>query len=353
MTLLWVMPVIEGGKSDIQDDPLKLKGPSVCVVSPLDFREACFSVPAVRALRNSHPDAVISILCPASQSDMWKRVAAAVDHIVEYQGRSSARQIASKLGEADLKFDSAILWEECNAAKAISGAGVAQRLGYGAKQLEQRLTDIITVVDMSGPIQHRVRYYLNLVAQLGADAFVKSSFEVPQLPSAPEKLCVAIAPFSEYGRAYHWPMERIIEVMKVLSERFPDVSWTVFEPVAGSVKASELDEFQALIKEQDLCVQYRHRGDDLYDALAKHTVMLASDGDLAHMAAHVGLPAVVIFGPNAPEWKRPLGKQSIVVRDHVVCSPCFLEKCPLDSRCQTQVTVDMVIDGVEQARHLR
>ena len=71
------------------------------------------------------------------------------------------------------------------------------------------------------------------------------------------------------------------------------------------------------------------------------------------MAAHIGLPAAVIFGPNAPEWKRPLGKQSIVVRDHVACSPCFLDKCPLDSRCQTQVTVDMVVDALEQALRLR
>lgn len=347
------MPVVEGDESGIEKSSTKLIGPRVCVVAPMDFREACFSVPAVRALRQFSQDAIISILCPASQSEMWKRVDPAIDHIVDYEARSSARQITTNLNESDLEFDSAIVWEECKAAKAISGAGVPQRLGYAADQLEQRLTEVITVVGLPGPIEHRVRYYLNLVAQLGVDAFVKSSFEVPVLPSAPDKHRIAIAPFSEYGSAHQWPLERFVEAMGVLSQRLPDVFWTVFRPVDGSVKASEIDEWNALLKEHELHVDEHSGRDDLFDHLAKHSVLLASDGDIAHMAAHIGLPAAVIFGPNAPEWKRPLGKQSIVVRDHVACSPCFLDKCPLDSRCQTQVTVDMVVDALEQALRLR
>ncbi len=71
------------------------------------------------------------------------------------------------------------------------------------------------------------------------------------------------------------------------------------------------------------------------------------------MAAHVGLPAAVVFGPNEPEWKRPLGKQSRVIREHVACSPCYLPKCPMDLRCQDEVTPEMVAVALEEALVVR
>lgn len=353
MALLWGMPALEGGESDLEKSSPKLKGRSLCVVSPLEFREACFSVPAIRALSHFCPDTSISMLCPASQLAMWKRVVPAIDHIINYRISDSAGQIGSRLDTSELEFDSAIIWEECKAAKAISKAGVAQRLGYPAGDLEKRLTDKINVVGAAGPIEHRVRYYLNFMAQLGADAFVRSSFEVAPLPSPPEKLKIAITPFSEYGSAYQWPMDRFIEVMDALRERFGTVCWTILEPMAGAVSAAKLDQFKTMLDEHNMSAEYHRGAEDLFDQLAKSSVLLACDGEIAHMAAHIGLPAAVIFGPNAPEWKRPLGKQSVVVRDHVVCSPCFLEKCPLDRRCMNQITVDMVIDGFEQALRLR
>ena len=49
--------------------------------------------------------------------------------------------------------------------------------------------------------------------------FVRSSFEMPALPEPPEKVKIALAPFSEYGSAYQWPVERFLQVIDILNER--------------------------------------------------------------------------------------------------------------------------------------
>jgi ADP-heptose:LPS heptosyltransferase len=77
-------------------------------------------------------------------------------------------------------------------------------------------------------------------------------------------------------------------------------------------------------------------------ALAAYQTVIAADGSLPHLAAHVGATCITLFGPNDPAWKRPLGRRHAVVRRHVECAPCLLPKCPLDLRCQNQLDTDRV-----------
>ncbi len=65
-----------------------------------------------------------------------------------------------------------------------------------------------------------------------------------------------------------------------------------------------------------------------------------------HLAAHLGVPVVAIFGSTEPALTGPIGARHRVLRHHVVCSPCFLRECPLDFRCMKSVGVDEVADAV-------
>jgi ADP-heptose:LPS heptosyltransferase len=187
------------------------------------------------------------------------------------------------------------------------------------------LTDPIKKVLAPGPIEHRVRYYLNLVQALGGDAYVKANFRPRPLPPAPENVTIAWAPESEFGESYQWPQEKFEQLKKLMDTRLGSVSWVRIEKRQQGSVANPSGE------------------------LAACSALLACDGEVAHWAAHIGLPAVVLFGPGEPAWKRPLGKQSRVLREHVACSPCYLPKCPLDLRCQHQLSVEDVADALEQA----
>ncbi len=72
---------------------------------------------------------------------------------------------------------------------------------------------------------------------------------------------------------------------------------------------------------------------------------IGNDSGLAHLAAMMGVPAVVIFGPSSPKRWRPLGRAIKVVRGVVDCAPCFeTEKANCDApQCLSGVSVDRVL----------
>ncbi len=306
--------------------PLHLKGGYLCVAAPSDLTEACFSVPAVRALRHFRPQSTLVILCPESQAPMWITMDE-LNAVITYPDKASARQIGKILGKNDTRFESAISWEAGEPAKAFARAEILQRLGYPAPGLVKFLTDIVEVVMPPGPIEHRVRHYLNFVKKLGGDAFVKANFQSKPLGDAPVSFRIALAKDSNYGESYQWSQEKFKEVAYEMERRHSGIEWVNIE--SGNDIGESLSELQ------------------------KCSALLACDSKIAHLAAHIGLPSAVIFGPNEPEWKRPLGKQCNVVREHVACSPCHLAKCPLDHRCQNDITVEMVVAELEVALALR
>ena len=347
------MPDREYGESGFQVPPVTLQGRHFCVAAPLDFAEACFSVSAVRALHNFSPEAQIVVLCPVNQLALWQRGLPEVDSVLGYRRGASAASIASILKACDVEFESAIVWEAGNAAAALKKTGVAQRVGYSLPHLEKWLTDTVPMIERPGPVEHRVRYYLGLIKLLGANAFVRSSFETPPLPPPPEEIRIALAPLSEYGPSYQWPVARFVELINAVNERYAGVCWTIFDRQDGRSGAEGLEVFEDLLDHGDTETSEHWEREGFFDQLAACSVLLACDGELPHMAAHIGLPTTVIFGPNSPEWKRPVSKASVVVREHVACSPCYMKRCPLDHRCQNEVTVKMVMDGLERAIRMR
>lgn len=332
--------------------PLHLKGGYLCVAAPVDFSEACFSVPALRALRSFRPQATLCVLCPESQVAVWKTLGE-LNGVIVYPDHASARQIAKILKSGELEFESAISWEAGEAAKAFARVPILQRLGYPAAGLGRYLTDTVEVVLSPGPITHRVRHYLNFVRKLGGDAFVKSHFEPPPLAPAPEVIRIALSPGSEYGASYQWPLAKMKEVVDGIDARYAGVEWVILGGGGNRGCDDQAAELEAMLEvEAKNYAKEWDRGNTMH-ALQHCSALLACDGELAHLAAHVGLPAAVIFGPNEPAWKRPLGKQSLVVREHVACSPCYLARCPLDHRCQNDVTVEMVVAALEAALAVR
>jgi len=327
--------------------PLHLKGGYLCIASPLALNEACFAVPAVRSLRHFRPQSTIAVLCPESLAPLWQSMPE-LNEVIAYPDIASARQIAKLLDENELTFESSICWEASAAATAFQRADILQRLGYPAKGLEKCLTDPVAVVIEPGPIEHRVRYYLNLVEKLGGNPFVRTTFQTPPLPAAPPKPRIVLAPASEYGVTHQWPLERYVEVVDAMDEIHGagSIEWVILHSGDNNDSAAELETLlggRAKNYAEEWGMEKNLIG------LPHCSALLSCDNELAHLAAHVGLPAVVIFGPNEPDWKRPLGKQSRALREHVACSPCFLSKCPLDLRCQEAVTVEMVIDELQSS----
>ncbi len=302
------------------------------IAAPLAWDEACFSVPAVRALVAS--GLPVTMLCPESQETFWKTLPGL--SIIHYSSKAKAKLIAEPLGG----FEAAVVWEDGLAAEACARARISRRTGpSGEKALMKLLTDPLPL-PAPGPIEHRVRHYLSLPEAMGIDTRVPEFFEpvdlgIPHVPGT-----VLLAPDSDYGRSHEWPLERWEKVARALIEsgKRPTI---VAVPNGGGLAAKLL----AALGDDARFAELEPLGEAL-PILAAHEKVIAADGSLPHLASHAGSTCVVLFGPNEPAWKRPLGKRHTILRRHVECSPCFAAKCVMDLRCQNELTLEKVLEAL-------
>ncbi len=84
---------------------------------------------------------------------------------------------------------------------------------------------------------------------------------------------------------------------------------------------------------------------------SKARLFIGNDSGIAHMAAAVGLPSVVIFGSsNISHWRPWATAAGEVVREEMDCQPChgyFCEKFD-EPECIKRVPVDRVVAAIER-----
>jgi len=84
---------------------------------------------------------------------------------------------------------------------------------------------------------------------------------------------------------------------------------------------------------------------DIAEAVAVLSVtdlLISNDTGPAHIAAALGRPTLVIFGPTNPLTTRPFSPLAEIIRHPPDCAPCMLRDCPIDHRCMTAITPDEV-----------
>lgn len=303
------------------------------MAAPERWDEACFLVPGMRALVAS--GLATGILCPEAQSEFWETVDGVA--IVEFPDKTKAKLVAREISG---NWQASLAWETGLAADAFSLAGIPRRLGPDERKLKKLLTHPLGF--SAKPLEHRVRHYLAAIEELGVDTarpefFAAAELGIPALPGA-----VLLCPGSDFGPSHEWAMEHWVEIATPLIENGRRVTVASVESGRGlgQTLADELGGDAEFIQAEPLS--------GILPLLAVHSFVIAADGSLPHLAAHAGATCITLFGPNDPVWKRPLGRRHSVVKCHAECAPCLLPKCPLDLRCQHELTADHVWQTVRQ-----
>jgi len=84
--------------------------------------------------------------------------------------------------------------------------------------------------------------------------------------------------------------------------------------------------------------------DQITAVLGLVDLVVTNDTGPAHIAAALGCPTIVIFGPTNPLTTRPFSPKAEIIRHPPDCAPCMLRDCPIDHRCMTAITVDEVFE---------
>ncbi len=334
-------PTMPEAATTPDDSSLRLEGDYLAIASPPEIAEACFSVPAVRAIRNALPQGTLVIVSPEDIVPLWETVPE-IDQVISYPSSASARKVASIIKDSQVPFDCSIAWQETPATMAFAKNKISQRLGTSVKSLSKWITEPVEIITEVGPIQHRVRDYLLFVEKLGINAFLPENFQPSLRPEQPEKPRVIIVPGSDFGPSAEWPIDRFAIIAQAIIDNGTHDLYLIpsFGKNGRTLKLAQRLTGRFKVFEEDLT--------DTLELLSTSEALIGNDGSLPHLAAHVGTQCIVLFGPNEPHWKRPLGKSHKIIREQVPCSPCLLDKCPLDHRCMQSISVEMVLNALEE-----
>jgi lipopolysaccharide heptosyltransferase II len=294
------------------------------------------SVEAVRRIKRGRPDVELTILAKRNLVEFWETVPE-VDNVLSIEAKDGVFGVANKLRG---KFDVAILFPNSpRSGLEVWLAKIPRRVGYRRPWRNFFLNQFIPEPVPPQPVTHQANAYLRIAERIGADM----SEPLPAVAvTMPDPLTLGLCPGAEYGPAKRWL--HFGEAARILSERH-GIRWLIFgtvkERALGEQIASELGSAGANLVGQTTLSQ-------LMNELSRCRALLTNDTGTMHLAAHLGVPTIALFGSTEPALTGPIGDSHTVIRHHVECSPCFLRECPIDFRCMNRISVSEVVDAVER-----
>lgn len=318
-------------------DPTTLQPFRILARSPNWLGDAVMALPAVRAFKTGRPDARLAVLAPAKLVPLWETVRE-VDEVISLEPGQGPMAVARGLRG---RFEAAVLFpHSLRSALEVWLAGIPRRVGFRGHGRAAFLNQIIKQKKegrVPRPLHHADRY---------ATIAVRCGGEIPPPHpprwTPPTEVVIGLCPGAEYGPAKRWPPERFRSVMEILHTRIP-CRWKIFGTASDAVPAKEIaDGFGGPL--ENLCGQTDLHG--LIAELSAVSVLLTNDTGTMHLADHLGVPLVAVFGSTEPRLTGPRGAHSVVLRQQVECSPCFLRECPIDFRCMHGVSAEAAVSAL-------
>ncbi|MCS6805265.1 MAG: lipopolysaccharide heptosyltransferase II [Acidobacteriota bacterium] len=318
--------------------------------------DAVMTIPALREVRRIFAQARITMWTKQSLHDLFTGTDL-VDDVLPAQGDSIGLQARSIRAGA---FDLAILFQNSFRAALVTWLGrVPLRCGYQTYGRGFLLTHPIPV-DPALRLRHQVIYYLNLVAQLERAMVGYTDVDCANpnvhLPVRPELRREGLRLLAEHGidrsyklvlinpgatnsRAKQWHAERFAAVADQLLSRGDS-----HVAIIGAPEEARLAQMiaQQMLRHPTILTG-RTTLRQLLAVMSYADLLISNDTGPAHLAAAIGVPTLVIFGPTEYWATRPLAECATVVRQPVGCAPCMLRECPIDHRCMTRITINDVL----------
>jgi lipopolysaccharide heptosyltransferase II len=332
----------------------------VLVVRLRSIGDTVLATPSLYALRRFLPDAQIDILLESWVAPVLEGLAL-VDNIitVERGSTTSRARVARRLRAA--RYDVAYnLHGGTTATLLMRAAGAKHRVGFSSYQYSRLLNHAApTPTELWGQEKtHSVEQQLALVGWTGvpvsdrpptrlvvtekAEASVALRLRAAEVDAT--KPLALIHPAAAFATK-QWATSNFARVAEDLSARgFEAVA--IAAPSEKRVITELVENSSAHITTfTDLSLP------EVAALAARSRLFVGNDSGIAHIAAAVGTPSVVIFGSsNVAHWRPWTVAPSEVIREELPCQPCPGYFCAeFDApECIRRVTVKRVTGAIEK-----
>jgi heptosyltransferase-2 len=320
----------------------------IAVRLPNWLGDTVMAVPAIRALRETFPDAPVLLAGP------WVGLLAGQglgDVLLAYPRAWSARLRAADAVRSFAGDTVILLPNSFEAALTALYWGGRRRIGFAGDGRRWLLSDAPALPE---PRLHQIDEYLQLVRLLGVVATATEPRLTPPEPyadprqrardllrqngAAEGKPMVGVHLGAAYGPAKVWVHERIVEFCRLA----PALG---VAPVLLGAPSDERAAAAVVQATSTVSLVGRDHPDLLPALLAELAVLVSGDTGVAHLAAALGTPVVTLFGPTSAALTAPRGRVAIV-RRAVPCSPCFYRACPIEHPCMREISAAEVGERV-------
>ncbi|MGD0016930.1 MAG: lipopolysaccharide heptosyltransferase II [Verrucomicrobiia bacterium] len=304
----------------------------ILVIKPSSLGDVVHALPAVSLIRRRFPDAHISWLINDSLVSLLKNCPI-INQTIAFPRHDWAKlpRLARQLrqGRFDLVVDlqgllrSGLMTWTTRASRRIGLSDARE----GARWFYNEVVKV--------PRAHAVERYLCAARHLGCG---DGPIEFPLGIASPQREgLIAVNPSARW-KTKLWGDDKFAELVRHLPR----------ERVVLTGSATEREQVEKIAQG---CRNLAGQTDlfELAELYARCAVVITNDSGPMHIAAAVGTPVVAIFGPTDPALTGPYGKQHVVLRAGIPCSPCMKDHCTHTPRmeCMTLVTVEQVLAAVK------
>jgi predicted lipopolysaccharide heptosyltransferase III len=324
------------------------RAPRVLVVKLDHVGDVILASPAIRALREARPQDPIDVLI-ASGSSVALEGNQCIERILHYDSPRYRRSRGRVPGEPSaLQVIRVVASGRYSTIVELRGdwwtlllpflAGASRRVDKGSVRLGDWIARRVTSAQRVRPPLHEVETNLDVVRPLlGGRVPERPALEIfltePARASMVRKLeAVGVdfrtpIVFVHPGAAWRpraWRPERFAAVADWIQEHYHAqvlfVGSSEEQDIEAAVRANAKGR-RAFWLAGELTLQ------ELAALLARARLFIGNDSGPAHVAAALGIPSVVLFGPQEPGRFRPWSERSIVLHHRVHCCPCRQVVC--------------------------
>jgi ADP-heptose:LPS heptosyltransferase len=301
-------------------------------------------IPALNALKNLHPDAVITVIAEKRNASAFK-ICPHVETLLLYDRPKDL--LAAIRGNYDTVIDTE-QWHRLSAVVArLTRAPVS--IGFATNERKKLFAH---QVHYSHDI-HEADSFLSLFAPLGVQGQIPESRFLSVPEDAKVKAARLLDRFSEKHFVTLFTGASIAE-RRWGTERFRAVATRLGEVGVSVVvvggKGDQNDGDRIVAGNGGLNLAGKTSLAETAAVIDKSSILLSGDSGVLHVGVGLGKPTVSLFGPGIADKWAPRGENHIVLNKKLSCSPCtkfgYTPKCSINAKCMQDITVDEVFKAV-------